>query len=125
MFRIPSSIFGLLSVMVVTPISQATTFQPPIQLRIPRQLYAQKLVPIKKSFTINDTVVKQKPVIKKYTREELNLSTDSKDKAECEQFVKSRPSFGVNDRPVATANSLENNSNSVNNQNCTLFRGNF
>jgi hypothetical protein len=125
MLKIASCILGLLFVVVVTPISQATTFQLPIQLRIPRQLYAQKLVPIKKSFTIKDTVVKQKPVVKKYTREELNLSTDSKDKAECEQITKYRSNFGVNDRPVVTANTLYNNSNSVNNQSCTIFRGKF
>lgn len=99
MLKLYSLTFGLLSTVMVAPICQGKTLQNhPTQQRINRELYVQKLVPIKKLFTSETSVTERAPVVETRNDKKNEPQRDNVDKSE-HQSTTNSPQLQTTGRP--------------------------
>jgi hypothetical protein len=105
MFKLAS-----LAMMPLVPSAQAATFPDRQPSQINRVIFAQKLVPIKKSSKLKTTVILTTPVDATRARKVELSPADrvNQQKADCQREMSAGASIGANERAVGLSGSASN-----------------
>ena len=117
MFKLVLFTLGLLTTMPLVPSSQAATSQdrPPTP-QINRVMFAQKLVPIRKSSKLKTPVMLKTPVaVPRSKKVELApADKESQQQVECQREVNASQRSGASERPVGLSGRASNSTDPFN-----------